>query len=477
MTTQQKDWVVMIYMAADNDLGDESVWALTEIASVDLNEKIGVAVLFDSGVREVPTRVFKFGLGAPKPNFLSALNPALGKTFNTKAEEKKATVPGQLKKFLKQTMKEHPAEHYMLILSGHGSGAVGDFLKGGPDSTGMSIAALSKAIQQATSDSAKQIDVLGMDSCLMSMVEVCYQLPQNVKFLVGSEGYDPTTGWPYKPILRRLSKFSPPTPLEAAQAVVDEYVSYYTDYIIAGTSVDIALCELSESNKNKLASAIKELVADLKKSRKNRAVLDAIILAHWEAQAYKRETYTDLWDFCDLLQERFQEDDPIAVHCNAVKEAIQEMTHSYSRYYGPEFQHSHGLSIYFPWREFEGELKEYVTLDFAKKKKTDWGDFLENYLEVTRREKRGEKRIEKGEKTGIAADGIEEILFTPPLGAGGIFFQVHKAGNPPDKAGNPPDRAGNPPDKMGVFTRSASMKNPPNGFLVKKSNRRKAIFS
>jgi hypothetical protein len=415
------------------------------------------------------------------------VNPPPQNTFNDEKEEKSASDPAQLKKFLIETMKKHNANHYMLILSGHGSGAVGDFLKGGANFTGMSIPRLNRAIEEAMKElgqgglKKKKIDVLGMDSCLMSMVEVCFELPEVVQFLVGSEGYDPTTGWPYKPILQRLSKAA--TPLEAAQAIVAGYIDYYTDYIIAGTSVDIALCELSADNKNSLASAMKELVEELmkeladeaKKEVADRPVRDAIILAHWEAQAYKRETYTDLWDFCDLLQERFPAGGPIAVWCEEVKKAIETMTHSSARYYGPEFQHSHGLSVYFPWREIEAELSRYNTLKFAKKETTDWGRLLEQYLTVTRREKRGEKRSEKGNKAIIKAAGAEEILFTPPLGTGGVLFQIHKAGNPPDKAGNPPDKAGNPPDKMGIFTRSASMKNPPDGFLVEQKNRKRAI--
>ena len=31
-------------------------------------------------------------------------------------------------------------------------------------------------------------------------------------------------------------------------------------------------------------------------------IRNALILAHWEAQPYKNEQYTDLYDFCERLQ-------------------------------------------------------------------------------------------------------------------------------------------------------------------------------
>lgn len=59
-----------------------------------------------------------------------------------------------------------------------------------------------------------------------------------------------------------------------------------------------------------------------------------------------------------------------------------------SCYSGPAFQHSHGLSIYFPWERsaVDNELKQYNDLEFAKT--TGWGVFLEKYLIKSQREAR-----------------------------------------------------------------------------------------
>ena len=52
---------------------------------------------------------------------------------------------------------------------------------------------------------------------------------------------------------------------------------------------------------------------------------------------------------------------------------------------GTELQHSHGLSIYFPW-SFRDFFREYRNLQFAKE--TGWMSFLEVYLGATRRMRR-----------------------------------------------------------------------------------------
>ena len=104
-----------------------------------------------------------------------------------------------------------PSMHRMLILSGHGSGAVGDFLTDNHSKNGqhwlVDYPGTSKGPRERRKTmaarptyrepDAKSINVLGMDSCLMSMAEVCYQVRDSVAYLVGSEGFVQDAGWPY----------------------------------------------------------------------------------------------------------------------------------------------------------------------------------------------------------------------------------------------------------------------------------------
>ncbi len=161
------------------------------------------------------------------------------------------------------------AKRYLVVLSGHGSGATGDFLTDLDPETSLSIPELARIIEVAKErykpitkrePPDPLIAVLGMDSCLMSTAEVCFEIRQNVGFLVGSEGWVQNTGWPYHRVLEGvLESLTAPTPVrgeddagakQVATRVAEKYSEFYRDYEISGVSTDIAVCNLSRLRDN-----------------------------------------------------------------------------------------------------------------------------------------------------------------------------------------------------------------------------------
>ena len=172
------------------------------------------------------------------------------------------SVQAALVDFVGNTIREHPAEHYLLVLSGHGSGAVGDFLTGNSRPVGLSIPDLKEALiaiqeefQGETYPSLGKerlylpegkIDILGLDSCVMGMAEVAYEVRECVQYLIGAEGYEPNAGWPYDRILALLRGSSVIRPKTLAERIVAEYNDYYlSDYALADVSTDLAALDLS----------------------------------------------------------------------------------------------------------------------------------------------------------------------------------------------------------------------------------------
>src|SRR5262249_35044175 len=107
---------------------------------------------------------------------------------------------------------------------------------------------------------------------------------------------------------------------------------------------------------------------------RHKPLLDAIVLAHRDTQGYKNEQYADLWDFCDLLSERLKSlKELTGLDFNTIRTASENLRDAIdpkprpgetaadlrkrrkqalvlrSAYCGAKFQHSHGLSIFFPW--------------------------------------------------------------------------------------------------------------------------------
>jgi Clostripain family len=236
-------------LVANGNPGDQ---LLTNYLNNDVQEKRNVAQAQLRRAREHRDQVNRAARRAPQelPEVVDSVQMALTK-------------------FVVETIRHHPAEHYLLVLSGHGSGAVGDFLTGNKRFVGLSIPELREALTVVQEEFQRQIfeedersflndgkiDILGLDSCVMGMVEVAYEVRECVKFLVGAEAFEPNTGWPYDRILSLLRQGSTPRPRRFAKQIAQEYIEYYSsDYTVADVSTDV--CVLDLGHIEKLATAL-----------------------------------------------------------------------------------------------------------------------------------------------------------------------------------------------------------------------------
>ncbi len=445
---QETRWNVLIYMAADNNLTEECVFSLSEILKAGILPEINIVAQLDSG--DAITR-FNFN------RLMKGTNPATRMLDSIREEilsDPKAlqnvSDAQMLGNFLDDKIGKAETQTYnMIILSGHGSGAVGDFLKADNPPSALSIPTLKLALESASDRAGRKIDILGMDSCLMSMVEVCYELRNQVDFLIGAEGFERNAGWPYFEILEALQRSltaAPETMLEKlASDIVRTYVNYYFQYHISGVSTDMAAVDLrNKDNIEMLKTAISNLARTLRDNIINPKVKNAVLLAHWKAQSYKFEQYVDLWDFCTLLkhdlavgiygqnEENTDWDDlksQIEDACRDVIAAVDKVI-TISCYSGVAFQHSHGLSIYFPWAktDIDKDLEHYRKLSFAKA--TEWDEFLEVYAKETQREVRGQAEG-KPLLTMTSRDDLEASIRVNPESGKGDRVKVARVKNPP----------------------------------------------
>src|SRR6185503_5566961 len=110
--------------------------------------------------------------------------------------------PETLFNFISWSSENFPANRYMLILAGHSAGVEAGFLlKDEHPAEAMELEGLKTVFQVMAEKLKIRLDILGMDSCLMSMVEVCLELQEYVGLLVGSQSMTPNPGWPYGDIL------------------------------------------------------------------------------------------------------------------------------------------------------------------------------------------------------------------------------------------------------------------------------------
>lgn len=488
------NWKVLVYMAGDNNLSAEMVYGLKEMrriaATKKFKEQATLVAQFDP--RGGTPRVFSFESADPeddgdlgifgkelngdhigaiinalpksekgrgvlegllpllKPNqfgfeeikvaFASAYAKTHLATLETAFERFRSIVtensaaPEVVQGFLESHVKRHGQEHLMVVLSGHGSGSVGDFLKDDQAQSSLGIPKLRAILESVCKGKLADqgIHILGMDSCLMSMAEIAFEISKSTRFLVGAEGFVPNTGWPYHRVLEAIldhpaAKKKPGEPEEpeeqsVARAIVKAYSRYYRDYEVAGLSTDLAACDLRNLRPliDEFAGLTKVLLEDIGDVEKltpgDSPVLDAILPAHQQVQSYKNEQYIDLWDFCDRLAANLSDQgktsDDVRRLCSNIKALIEGGQYTpkqgdakpvehpvvvKSCRTGAKFQHSHGLSIYFPWSASDF-VPAYRNLRFAGEEGTRWGEFLEKYLNATRRARRDQDRNLDGKK-------------------------------------------------------------------------------
>jgi|GEM_PF-5991658 len=177
-------WTVLVYMNADNNLGDRS-WG-SDPADDDLAE------MQQPWEAAVPPDIHIAALA----DFLGPNNTYRGHvTSLAPVGEYDMGDPANLTSFITWAVGRYSAQHYALVLWDHGGGFDGF---GSPEELEI------PEIRQAIDASGVHFDLLGFDACLMAQTEVAYELRDVCDVFVGSQETEPGSGWNYSPIIDDL---------------------------------------------------------------------------------------------------------------------------------------------------------------------------------------------------------------------------------------------------------------------------------
>jgi hypothetical protein len=317
--------------------------------------------------------------------------------------------------FITDCVERYPAENYLIVLWGHGEGIdwkqkflakspSGENLPGpykglwaGSKSAltvteiGMTLKELHKEIEQLALKLPKDRVVLGFDACLMAMVEVYFEIHQDVTWAVAANDEIPDSGWPYKEILTWLGKHPDKGPEDLAKAIVDVCAESYSDRNNK-SAVSFSACNLSQKFSQALVDAVRELTTELIKHL--RASPEKATAAITEARDFAEDldevAYVDLNAFCSKLEQVAKRQDlaELGGAANKVVTALKEFAckTDFSEYYPRKYtEDSRAVSICFPKaRNLEGSiqgikvnLEAYKRLQFNEA--TEWSTFWEAY--------------------------------------------------------------------------------------------------
>lgn len=151
------------------------------------------------------------------------------------------TIPSTLSDFIRWGVETCPADRYILLLWDHGGGPVYGF---GYDEFQPYTATLTiDEIQQALRDGGVYFDLIGMDCCLMSSLEVCCALYDYCDYTLLSEDFEPGCGWSHEGWLSALAK-NPAIDTEAlAKIAIDDSIRYAERHVGEDDGMTLALID------------------------------------------------------------------------------------------------------------------------------------------------------------------------------------------------------------------------------------------
>ncbi|MGC9336466.1 MAG: clostripain-related cysteine peptidase, partial [Anaerolineae bacterium] len=332
--------------------------------------------------------------------------------------------PRVLLSFIKWAAEEYPAERYALILWNHGGGwepseieriarsvqtrdyspveatersasslgraffrttwqeilglaSVQDRAICSDDGSGHSLDTieLGNVLEQAVEALGQPLDLLGMDACLMSNLEVAYQARPFVRYVVASEENEPNNGWPYDRVLRYLVDNPDAETADLARHIVQAYVDSYTEIGYSGavtqSALDLARVEVLAEPLDVLSDALVPRMSDAK-----REIGEAL---YRTSANFWRGTLWDIAHFCQELASE-TEDEGTRQASLAVKAALQPESSALviaEAHHGQKVAHCGGTTVYLPPRILHKVSRYYSELDYAQAHR--WLAMLESY--------------------------------------------------------------------------------------------------
>ncbi len=232
-------WLVMLYQDADDQTLEQDIY-------LDLNE---VELYGSTDQVTIVTQIDRFRGGfegnedwrstrrylVTQDDDLNTVNSELIADLGELNMADGAT----LVDFVTWAVQTYPADRYALIMSDHGMGWPGGWSDPAPGGTDPGTALLTKRLKEdslylselddafaqiQSNTGLEKLDLIGMDACLMSQMEVYTALQPYARYAVASEETEPGLGWAYGAFLGRLVNDPGMGADQLASYIVDTYI-------------------------------------------------------------------------------------------------------------------------------------------------------------------------------------------------------------------------------------------------------------
>ncbi len=340
-------WTFMVYIDGDNNLEPAAVGDLNEMEMVGSTSSVNIVAEID----RIPGYDTSNGdwTGTRRYYVKKDYDPyVINSQLIQDLGELNMGNPQTLVDFVSWAVSNYPAEHYALVIWNHGGGfrkVTGypiskDIAIDDTNSDKITMGELSLALSRINSILGKKLDLLGMDACLMGMIEVAYEIKDYANVMVASEESEPLEGWPYDRLLADLVSNPSMSAGTLGSHIVNDFVTYYQ-----GTdTVTLSAIDLTQ------IGTVASFVSQFALSVINDTVTPGsqYISSANSAQYYQGDTdFIDLYDFANqVLNNPFISNPTGKTAAGNIMSAVSSAIIAEGDTLIGE---DHGLSIYFPY--------------------------------------------------------------------------------------------------------------------------------
>jgi len=422
----QKNWTIIIYIAADNDLRSFAARNIKQMASIGSNEYMNILVHLDiriTGNKKITRRYY-----VEKDKILHM------NAHNSASQRMDSGNPQTLISCCDWAINDYPAHEYALFFWNHGTGVIdpghgrlinpAELFTFNPTTNKLELdrsIGFLDLINNLDTDEFSQIDqrgicwddttgnyltnrkldmalnnickknlngkkfsIIGFDACLMSMLETASLIKNYAHIMVGSQEVELGTGWNYAKVLAPFAYQS----LEKEAFAKHIVQMYYRAYSILTNDFTLSAINLNAiTNLEKNLDWVARLLLQCLENQKNKSVSQAIkasrnrlICTHFD-----EPSYIDLYHFYFNLQRNIKRFTFTNQHKNkALPETLYQTIEKgkelirgliIANTVGKNLKNARGVSIYFPERRIHSS---YQQAPFAST--NSWPKFLTQYL-------------------------------------------------------------------------------------------------
>jgi hypothetical protein len=440
---QNQIWLVMFYLDADDAVLEEDIYFdLNEIESIGSTDRVQMVAQIDRN-DEVFTadgdwtsaRRYHMMQDSDLNTLQSEMVADLGEVDMGSRDT--------LLDFTTWAIQTYPADKYVLIMSDHGSGWPGGWSDNTPlneNENWLYLNDVEYVLNQTIANTGiGQFELIGMDACLMSMLEVYNTLAPYAHYAVASQETEPSFGWAYASFLGDLTAQPEMSGADLGRAIVNSYIDEdlrirddearqkllnnyglpdeYTADDLAnemGTTITIAAVDLSSlPQMNDALNTFLQLLknVDQAKVAESRAYAQAFYNVFDDSYP---SPYIDLSNFGNFVVETTN-DETVNLAFQDLQTGITNTV--IAEKHGNQRPGASGISVFFPvselyWNEEFG-YDYYSEASSSSASQTLWDDFLAYHYAGQEFGSGNPSKDARLPAPGAAQVTIDPILITP----------------------------------------------------------------